>query len=60
MYQTKVPGIVADSLPAEPPEKPMNTEAHPFSRDLPNPGIKPGSPAVQADSLPSEPPGKPY
>ena len=28
-------------------------------RDLPNPGIKPGSPALQADSLPSGPPGKP-
>ena len=27
--------------------------------DLPNPGIKPGSPALQANSLPSEPPGKP-
>ena len=27
--------------------------------DLPNPGIKPRSPALQADSLPSEPPGKP-
>ena len=26
--------------------------------DLPNPGIKPGSPALQADCLPSEPPGK--
>ena len=25
---------------------------------LPNPGIKPRSPALQADSLPSEPPGK--
>ena len=25
--------------------------------DLPNPGIKPRSPAVQVDSLPSEPPG---
>ena len=25
-------------------------------RDLPHPGIKPGSPALQADSLPSEPP----
>ena len=24
--------------------------------DLPNPGIKPRSPALQADSLPSEPP----
>ena len=27
--------------------------------DLPNPGIKPGSPALQADSLLTEPPGKP-
>ena len=26
---------------------------------LPDPAIKPGSPALQADSLPSEPPGKP-
>ena len=33
--------------------------AIPFSRDLPNPGMEPGSPALQADSLPSEPPGKP-
>ena len=30
----------------------------PSPGDLPNPGIKPGSPALQADSLPSEPPGK--
>ena len=28
--------------------------------DLPDPGIKPGSPEIQADSLLSEPPGKPY
>ena len=34
--------------------------AVPFSRDLPNPGIKPGSPALQADSLPAELPGKPW
>ena len=27
--------------------------------DLPNPGIKPGSPALQADSLPPETAGKP-
>ena len=27
--------------------------------DLPNSGIKSGSPALQADSLPSEPAGKP-
>ena len=32
--------------------------AIPFSRDLPDPGIKPRSPELQADSLPSEPPGK--
>ena len=30
------------------------------SVDLPNQGIKPGSPALQADSLPAEPPGKPF
>ena len=34
--------------------------AIPFSRDLPNPGFKRGSPALQADALPSEPPGKPW
>ena len=28
--------------------------AYPFSEDLPNPGIEPGSPALQADSLPTE------
>ena len=33
--------------------------AFPFSRDLPNPGIKLRSPALQADSLPAEPQGKP-
>ena len=30
-----------------------------FSRDLPDPGIEPGSPALQTDALPYEPPGKP-
>jgi len=30
----------------------------PSPGDLPNPGIKPGSPALQAYSLPSEPPEK--
>ena len=33
--------------------------AIPFSGDLPDPGIEPGSPALQADSLLPEPPGKP-
>ena len=31
----------------------------PSSGDLPNPGIKPMSPALQVDSLLSKPPGKP-
>ena len=38
-----------------------NTGVHlpsPPPGDLPNPGIKPRSPALQADALPSEPPGK--
>ena len=30
----------------------------PSPGDLPDPGIKPRSPALQADTLPSEPPGK--
>ena len=30
----------------------------PSPRDLPDPGIKHGSPELQADSLPIEPPGK--
>ena len=38
-----------------------NTEwvAIPFSTDLPDTGIKPGSLALQADSLPCKLPGKP-
>jgi len=31
----------------------------PTPGDLPNPGIKPRSPALQVDSLPTEPPEKP-
>ena len=31
----------------------------PSPRDLPDPGIEPGSPALLADALPSEPPGNP-
>ena len=34
-------------------------EYFPSPGDLPNPGIKPRSPALQANSLPFEPPGKP-
>ena len=36
-----------------------NTGMGCHSRDLPNPGIEPRSPALQVDSLPAEPPGKP-
>ena len=32
----------------------------PSSGDVPDPGIKPGSPALQADSLPTELLGKPH
>ena len=32
----------------------------PSPGDLPNPRIKPGSPALQTDALPSVPPGKPF
>ena len=31
-----------------------------FSRDLPDQGVKAGSPALQADALPSEPPNSVY
>ena len=31
----------------------------PSAGHLPDPGVKPWSPALQADALPSEPPGKP-
>ena len=37
----------------------LEWHAVPFSRDLPNPGIKPMSPSLQVDSLPAEPQGKP-
>ena len=46
-----------DYLPAQPPWKPKNTGMGSLSflqADLPNPGIKPESPALQADSLPTE------
>ena len=33
--------------------------AFPSPGDLPNPGIKPRSPALKVDSLPAEPPRKP-
>ena len=41
--------------------RPEHWSGQPFPSpgDLPDPGIKPRSPALQADSLPAEPPGKP-
>ena len=33
--------------------------SHSLPQGLPDPGIKPGSPALQVDSLPPEPPEKP-
>ena len=37
----------------------VGSHLFPSPRDLPNPGIKPRSPALRVDSLPAEPPGKP-
>ena len=37
----------------------LEEAAIPFSRDLPNPGVKLGLSVLQADTLVSEPPGKP-
>ena len=48
-----------------PPTNPYSRQTYwsglpfPTPGDLPNPGIKPWSPALQADSLPCKPPGKP-
>ena len=39
--------------------KDWSRQPFPSPGDLPNPGIRPRSPALKADSLPSEPPGKP-
>ena len=54
------PALQADSLPSEPPGKPMNTGVGSilFPGDLPNQKIEPGCPALQANSLPTELPGK--
>ena len=52
----------ADSLSAEPPKKPKNTGVGSLSLspgDLPDPGLKLGSPALQVDSLLAELSGKP-
>ena len=38
----------------------LERKPFPSPGDLPNPGIKPRSPALQVDFLPAEPPEKPY
>ena len=38
----------------------LSGQLFPSPGDLPNPGIKSGSPVLQVDSLSSEPPGKPH
>ena len=46
--------------PWDSPGKNTGVGCHfPSPGDLPDPGIKPGSPAFQADALTSKPPGKP-
>ena len=44
--------------PWNPPGKNTGAVAISFSRDLPDPGLEPVSPAPQVDSLSSEPPGR--
>ena len=46
-----VPGILQARI--------LEWVAFPSPGDLPNPGIKPRSPALQVDSLPADPQGKP-
>ena len=53
--EPRSPTLQPDSLPSEPPGKPMNTGVGspiPSAGDLPDPGIKLGSAAVQVASLP--------
>ena len=60
--EPRSPALQADTLPSEPPGKPMNTGVGSLSLlqgIFPDLGIEPGSSALQADSLPSEPLGKP-
>ena len=56
----QVSRIAGGFFPAEPQVTPKSTAVGSLSlsADLPDPGIKPGSPAVQADSLPAELSGK--
>ena len=64
--KVKVYSVVSDSLQPRGLYSPgilqariLESVAYHFSRELPDPGIEPGSPALQADSLPTELSGKP-
>ena len=48
--------MIIQSMKFSRPE--YSSEPFPSPGDLPNPGIKPRSPALQVDSLPAEPSGK--
>ena len=48
-------GLPGSSIPGISQARILEWIAIPFSRDLPDPGIKSRSPSLQADSLPSEP-----
>ena len=55
--EPRSPSLQADSIPSEPPGKPMNTGVYSLCLlpgNLPDPGIELRSPALQADSLPTE------
>ena len=53
-----VAGLVSKSCPTLQPHG-LCGLSFPPPGDLPDPGIKPGSPAFHVDSLPTKPPGKP-
>ena len=50
--------LPGSSILGDSPGKNTAVGCHTLLQDLPNPGIKPRSPALQADSLPAELPGK--
>ena len=60
--ESVTPGTVAHQAPLSvefPRQEYWRGLPFPSPGDLPDPGIKPGSPALPMDSLSSEPPGKP-
>ena len=49
----------SDMTEAMQQQQQQQKQPFPAPGNLPNPGVKPGSPALQADSLPTELSGKP-